>query len=172
MPWPITEYERWPTLAWASRSWISSKRVGESLSRYSVVPSRYKRRVIVICGKSTGIVLSSLFRTMVTSAKPERERPSEPEKITSSDFFPRKIFRLCSPKTQRIASAKLDFPEPFGPTTETIGLRPLFGAGKERPVFLAKVLKPWTSKRSRYIGYIYDAHYNIVGLDPPRRFCY
>src|SRR5579884_1201301 len=52
-----------------------------------------------------------------TSAIPSGLRYSVPLKITSSIFSPRRLFALCSPSTQRMASARLLFPQPFGPTT-------------------------------------------------------
>lgn len=59
---------------------------------------------------------SSLLMTMETSAKFDLAWPSEPVKIMSSVFFPRRSLTDCSPRHQRTASARLDFPEPFGPT--------------------------------------------------------
>src|SRR3989339_1769411 len=94
---------------------------------------------------------SSLLRQILTSAKPERPFPSDPEKITSSEFFPRKSLRLCSPKTHRMASARLDFPDPFGPTIAVIGQRCELGGRNESSVFLAKVLNPWSSSFVRCI---------------------
>lgn len=51
-----------------------------------------------------------------TSASPSCLRPSVPLKITSAISPPRSALADCSPSTQRIASAMLDFPHPFGPT--------------------------------------------------------
>ena len=61
-----------------------------------------------------------LLKYKETSAIPSRAFLSEPEKITSSDFFPRKSFKLCSPKTHLAQSAILLFPDPFGPTIAVI----------------------------------------------------
>src|SRR5579859_3953006 len=47
-------------------------------------------------------------------------RPRVPAKITSSMRTPRKLLADCSPKTQEMASAILDFPHPLGPTTAAI----------------------------------------------------
>ena len=47
---------------------------------------------------------------------PMRGRCSEPEKIMSSVRLPRRAEKLCSPSTQRSASATLDLPLPLGPT--------------------------------------------------------
>ena len=51
-----------------------------------------------------------------TSAAPVGFRASEPLKMTSSIFSPRRLFALCSPMTQVSASATLLLPQPFGPT--------------------------------------------------------
>ena len=47
-------------------------------------------------------------------------RVLEPEKIISSVRLPLRRLKDCSPNTQRNASAMLDFPDPFGPTTAVI----------------------------------------------------
>ena len=77
---------------------------------------------------------------------------SEPENMTSSDFFPRRVFMLCSPKAQRTASATFDLPEPFGPTIAVIPrfVEPIM-PGKTSTFLLAKDLNPWISNFSRYI---------------------
>ena len=63
--------------------------------------------------------------------------------MTSSLFLPRKVLRLCSPRAQRIASATLDLPDPFGPT---MAVKPLFSPStipeKINLFLLAKDLKP------------------------------
>ena len=43
-------------------------------------------------------------------------RSRVPAKITSSIREPRRDLALCSPSTQLMASLRLDFPQPFGPT--------------------------------------------------------
>jgi hypothetical protein len=59
-------------------------------------------------------------------------------------------FMDCSPKTKRIASATLDFPEPFGPTMAVID------ALKSSTVFRAKDLNPVISTRFSLITiYVY-----------------
>ena len=55
-----------------------------------------------------------------TSAKPKDFLLSVPANIISSDLEPLNDFMLCSPKTQRMASEILLFPEPLGPITEVI----------------------------------------------------
>src|SRR5207302_6056127 len=51
-----------------------------------------------------------------TSAKPSGLRVSAPLKITSAISSPRSDLADCSPRAQRTASSRLDFPQPFGPT--------------------------------------------------------
>src|SRR3972149_10768309 len=93
-----------------------------------------------------GACRSSLFKYKETSAMPSRALESEPEKITSSAFLPRSVFMLCSPNTQRAASAMLDLPEPLGPTIAVIP------CPNSKVVRVAKLLKPWTSSRFRYMA--------------------
>src|SRR5258707_13162113 len=47
-------------------------------------------------------------------------RSRVPAKITSSIRTPRKLLADCSPSTQEMESAILDFPHPLGPTTAAI----------------------------------------------------
>src|SRR5687768_8943174 len=54
---------------------------------------------------------------MVTSAKSRGGRVAVPAKMTSSIPPPRSDLGLPSPITQRIASNRLDLPQPLGPTT-------------------------------------------------------
>src|SRR5512136_457302 len=67
-----------------------------------------------------GSQLSLLSKITVADAIPDLGRFSEPENIMSSVFFARNKPNDCSPKTQRKASAILDFPDPFGPTMAVI----------------------------------------------------
>src|ERR1700722_1134649 len=57
---------------------------------------------------------------MVTDAKPSGLRSRVPAKMTSSILAPRKLLADCSPNTQLIASLRLDFPQPLGPTIVAI----------------------------------------------------
>src|SRR4051794_41312466 len=66
--------------------------------------------------------------------------------MTSSILSPRRLFALCSPITQVIASATLLLPQPFGPT---MAVTPLSKASSERS---EKDLKPLISRRSRRMG--------------------
>src|ERR1051326_320921 len=52
-----------------------------------------------------------------TSAIPVGFRSRVPAKITSSMRTPRRLLADCSPSTQEMESAILDFPHPLGPTT-------------------------------------------------------
>ena len=61
-----------------------------------------------------------------------------PAKMMSSRCWERSWRVFCSPSTQRIASTRLDFPEPFGPTTAVMP------AVKSMTVDSANVLKPKT----------------------------
>ncbi len=51
----------------------------------------------------------------VTCAIPSGFLSRVPAKITSSMRVPRRLFALCSPSTQLMASLRFDFPQPFGP---------------------------------------------------------
>src|SRR5664280_2193925 len=55
-----------------------------------------------------------------TSARPSGARREVPAKMTSSILPPRRLLAPCSPMTQARASATLDLPEPFGPTTQVM----------------------------------------------------
>ena len=57
---------------------------------------------------------------MVTDAKPSGLRSRVPAKMTSSIRAPRRLLADCSPSTQLMASLRLDFPQPLGPTTAAI----------------------------------------------------
>src|SRR5690554_5618192 len=67
--------------------------------------------------KAAGAVRSELSRNSVTSAVLRAGRVEEPEKMTSSIPEARMFLYELSPITQRNASTRLDFPQPFGPTT-------------------------------------------------------
>ena len=77
----------------------------------------------------------------MTSAIDSGGFDSEPLKITSSIERPRSWRADCSPRTQRIASATFDFPQPFGPTT------PVTPSSKATTVLSMKDLKPTMSSR-------------------------
>src|SRR3989344_2560065 len=77
---------------------------------------------------------------MVTDARLPLGSFCEPLKIRSAPSLPRMDFMDCSPKTKRIASTTFDFPEPFGPTTQTIPCE------NSKTVFLENDLNPFNSK--------------------------
>ena len=81
--------------------------------------SRVIRRAISIRSLSLnalGASRSLLSSIKDTSAKFLAERVAAPAKMTSSMPPPRIAVGLFSPITQRIASNRLDLPQPFGPT--------------------------------------------------------
>src|ERR1700683_5250600 len=53
---------------------------------------------------------------MVTAAMLRGFRSRVPAKMTSSIRAPRRLLADCSPRTQLMASLRLDFPQPLGPT--------------------------------------------------------
>src|SRR5271165_2679395 len=82
---------------------------------------------------------SGFTRVILTSAIPVGGRVPVPLKITSAMRSPRSRRALCSPSTQVMASERLDFPQPFGPTTAAT---PSANSSRERS---AKDLKPSNS---------------------------
>src|SRR3954468_18933664 len=80
----------------------------------------------------------------VTSATLRDGRPELPEKITSSISLPRIEEGRVSPITQRMASNRLDLPQPFGPIT---AVRP--GSTKSS-VGSTKDLKPESLRRVNF----------------------
>src|SRR5690349_12191481 len=67
--------------------------------------------------------------------------------MTSSILAPRRVFGLCSPRAQRMASPTLDLPQPLGPTMQVT-------PGKTfTSVFSANDLKPWIRIDSSRIGW-------------------
>src|SRR3989338_841416 len=86
-----------------------------------------------------------LSKIIFTEARAKRGASGEPFQIKSSVRLPRMDFTDCSPKTKRKASAMFDFPLPLGPTTAVIGVL------NSRAVFLAKDLKPVSSRDFRYM---------------------
>src|SRR5713226_2921442 len=124
---------------------MSRSRHTPPLSRYSLSPVRYKRRATATSLQGT-LSPPSLLKIRLTSAMPSDFREPEPWKITSSIFWPRRIFGLCSPSAQRTASATLDLPQPLGPTIQVTP------GNTWSSVFSAKDLKPWIRMLSSRIG--------------------
>ena len=89
--------------------------------------------------KKQRYIFSVLSKTKETSEKDCAGLFSVPLKITSCMLDPRKVFALCSPITQRIASATLLFPQPLGPTI------PVTPDSKLTTILSAKDLNPCIS---------------------------
>ena len=89
-------------------------------------------------GKRAGAAVPSavVYGERLTSAMPVGRRLSVPAKITSDAFAPRTADAFVSPSTHKMASPRLDLPEPFGPT---IAVTPGANAISVRS---ANVLKP------------------------------
>src|SRR5689334_5974989 len=112
-----------------------------------------------------GSAPSALSIVSVTSARPSGARPDVPAKMTSSILPPRRAFAPCSPSTQLMASTTLDFPEPFGPTTQVM-------PGSRRSVVAeAKDLKPFSVRLLRCTGLQTAAEHRSLpaGRRPTRR---
>src|SRR6202167_5759625 len=84
----------------------------------------------------------------VTSATLRAGRPELPAKMTSSTSLPRIEEGRVSPITQRMASNRLDLPQPFGPIT---AVRP--GSTKSS-VGSTKDLKPESLRRVNFNFYV------------------
>ena len=69
-----------------------------------------------------GFLLDGFPRTVFQAEALDKMLMNSGRKITSVIFSPRIDLTDCSPKTQRIASAILDLPQPFGPTIPVIPL--------------------------------------------------
>ena len=129
------------------------------LIRYSASPeSRNKRLVTSISSFSVFRICPELSKTSVTSAMFNIRLSALPAKITSNIFSPRICLALCSPSTQRTASAMLDLPHPFGPTI------PVIGYSNVIIVLSAKDLNPCISIRFKNIGF--SLNYSIIIPNP------
>src|SRR5215471_8300472 len=110
---------------------------------------------------------SVLSMVSVTSARPSGAREVVPAKTTSSILPPRRLLAPCSPITQDSASTMLDFPEPFGPTTQVM-------PGSRRIVVAeANDLKPRMVRDFRYtrpllprirLAAAHREHYRLIPL--------
>ena len=114
------------------------------LMKYSPLPSRYTRRVIVTSSYSVPSSFSQSANVIDTSHRLRGLRVSVPLNTTSASFVQRRAVGRCSPSTQRIASETLDFPHPFGPTMA------IMPGSNVSLVLSAKLLKPSMSSCFRY----------------------
>ena len=98
-------------------------------------------------GLPSGLLPLRPLTLRFTSAMPVGWRDWLPLKITSSIDAPRRLFALCSPRTQEMASEMLLLPQPLGPT---MPVTPPWNASS---CLSQKDLKPTISTRSRRIGH-------------------
>src|SRR6188768_2976498 len=94
-----------------------------------------------------GALRSLLSISIATSALLRDGRPLVPAKITSSMSAARSDLCDVSPITQRSASTRLDFPQPFGPTT------PVRPGSIRKSVGSTKDLKPSSRRRVSFISF-------------------
>src|SRR3990167_1602707 len=102
-------------------------------------------RSIITSGKSISKIFLLLSKITLTAALLARGSQVAPFQIKSSPRLPRILLIDCSPSTKRKASAILDLPEPFGPTTADIDEL------NSKVFFLAKDLNPASSIDFKYI---------------------
>src|ERR1700755_3464382 len=95
---------------------------------------------------------------IVTSATLREGRPAEPAKITSSISLPRIEEGRGSPITQRMASNRLDLPQPFGPITAVRQCSTKSSVGS------TKDLKPESLRRVNFNFYIPDKRARLMLL--------
>src|ERR1700743_2635973 len=97
----------------------------------------------------------------VTSATLRAGRPALRAKITSSISEPRTEVGRVSPSTQRMASNRLDLPQPFGPTT---AVRP---GSMKSSVGSTKDLKPDILSRLNFNEYAPPAAFVVALISAP-----
>ena len=114
-PWLTSAGECAPVAASANSKATSFCRTSRPSTRYADPAPRSIRRVTSLSLSGPG---SSPDRSISneTSAKSRAARVAVPAKMTSSIPPPRSDLGLASPMTQRIASRRLDLPQPLGPT--------------------------------------------------------
>src|SRR5579863_4784202 len=155
---------------------MSRRRATLPSIRYSLSPERNKRRVMVT---SLGLCVawplplacpfplawswcsaSALGSTsvIVTVAKPSGLRSRVPAKMTSSILAPRRLLADCSPSTQLMASLRLDFPQPLGPTIAAIPEPANFISVRSK-----NDLKPCISTRLSFSKISVPFHYRLGG---------
>ena len=130
-----------PTPVSMKRSLTSFSRTFWLLMRYSLRPSRYRRRATSTSSASTcsvrcPLVPTGFSKVKVTVAAPSGLRAAEPAKMTSSMAAPRSDLAERSPRTHLTASTTFDLPHPLGPTM------PIFCSLKRKSTGSANDLKP------------------------------
>src|SRR4051812_946780 len=109
---------------------------------------RRETSIVSHSAKGAPAVRSLLSMKIVTSVTLRAGRPDEPAKITSSISLPRTEEGRVSPITHRMASNRLDLPQPFGPIT----------AGRAGPAQSSlgstKDLKPGSPRRVNFNVYV------------------
>src|SRR3989338_4777206 len=101
------------------------------------ISSKSKFIILLFSEEEIVKILSLLSKAIATEARDIFPKFFEPLNIRSVPPLPRKDFIDCSPSTKRKDSTTLDFPEPFGPTIEVIGV------SKDSVVFFANDLNPF-----------------------------
>src|SRR5699024_8985465 len=99
---------------------LSVHRHGEPLIRCSLTPERDRRLEMVSSLYSVGNSPLLWTRVGETSAIPSAFLWAVPLEITVDMLADRNRVGRCSPRTQRMASTILDFPQPLGPTIAVI----------------------------------------------------
>src|ERR1700682_1813022 len=119
------------------------------------------RRVTRTSCQSTPSSVVQSLKVSETSAKPSGLRVSAPLKMTSAISSPRSDLADCSPRAQRTESSRLDFPQPFGPTTAVTP------SWKLKIVLSANDLKPNSSSDCKCMRRLnsWTSSVNIVDLE-------
>ena len=117
LPWLTSAGECAPVAASANSNETSFARTSRPSIRYAEPAPRSIRRMTSISPSAAVIARNRARARIETSAKSRGGRDEVPAKITSSMPPPRSDLARDSPMIQRIASSRLDLPQPFGPTT-------------------------------------------------------
>ena len=142
---PMMARDPFPRPVLARSSWISFSRQVRLLILKSLSPLRRSLLVMDTSVVSRGSSWAELSNTSCTSAPFFACLDSEPEKMISSAFCPRRFLTFCSPSTQRTASEILLFPQPLGPTMTVMP------SANSMVVLSAKDLNPCSVKRSNFM---------------------
>ena len=115
LPWLTSAGECAPVAASANNKATSLARTSRPSILYAEPAPRSIRRMTSLSQPPSSV--ASRSTRIDTSAKSRCGRVAVPAKMTSSMPPPRRLLGLDSPIAQRIASRRLDLPQPFGPTT-------------------------------------------------------